>query len=52
MNGATYIYTVQSNGSFQSEPGDHSVLSLANGAYRLQETNGTVYQFNADGSLA
>ncbi len=52
FNGATYFYASQAGGSFQSEPGDYSVLTLANGAYHLQETDGTVYQFNADGTLA
>jgi len=43
---------LQPSGSYLPEPGDEGqVLTLTAGAYRLLEPNGTVYQFNANGSL-
>jgi len=51
-DGGTLYYTLQSDGSYQDSPLDHSVLTLANGAYTLTRPDGTIYQFNANGTLA
>jgi RHS repeat-associated protein len=49
--GVELFYALQSDGSYQDEPGDYSTLTLTNGAYRLTEPDGTFYQFNANGRL-
>jgi RHS repeat-associated protein len=51
-NGIALYYVKQTDGSYLPEPGDYSVLTFANGAYRLVQKDGTVYQFNANGELA
>jgi RHS repeat-associated protein len=39
-------------GAYQPSPGDFGQLTLTNGAFRLTESDQTVWQFNADGTLA
>jgi RHS repeat-associated protein len=50
-SGAIRVFTLQSNGSYQAEPGDYGVLTLSNGAYQLREKDGTLIAFNTNGSL-
>jgi YD repeat-containing protein len=51
MSGSYYFFFLQ-RGSYLPEPGEESqVLTLTDGAYRLQEADGTVYQFNTNGTL-
>ncbi len=50
--GVSFYYFKQANGTYQDEAGDHSVLTFANGAYKLVATDGTTYQFNPNGTLA
>ncbi len=49
--GTTLYYFKEADGSYQSEAGDHSVLTLTNGAYRLVTSTDTTYQFNPNGTL-
>jgi RHS repeat-associated protein len=53
-SGVSSYFLLQANGTYQSTtPGhDGEVLTSSAGAYRLLEPNGTVYQFNTDGTLA
>ena len=50
--GGTLYYTLQPDGSYLDLPFDHSVLTLANGAYTITLPDGSIYQFNPNGSLA
>jgi RHS repeat-associated protein len=52
MSGVSLFYLAQPDGSYVPEAGDHSVLTLSGGAYRLTLIDGTIYQFNTNGSLA
>src|SRR5262249_36973269 len=53
MNGADYYFFRQPDGTFQPEAGEQgNLLTFSSGAYRLVEPHGTVYQFNANGTLA
>ena len=38
-------------GAYQASPGDFGGLTLSNGAYRLTESDQTVWQFRPDGTL-
>ncbi len=52
MSGSYYYFSLQPNGSYLPGPGDEDeVLALTAGAYRLVEPDGTIYQFNTNGSL-
>jgi RHS repeat-associated protein len=52
FSGSSFYFFLQTNGSYQPEAGDEGeVLTLTSGAYRLLEPDGTVYQFNSNGSL-
>ena len=48
----TFYYTLQPDGSYTDEPGDHSVADLSQRRLPLVEPDGTVYQFNPNGTLA
>jgi RHS repeat-associated protein len=50
-SGISRFFTKQADGSFLPEAGDHATLTFTAGKYRLVETDGTVYQFNPDGTL-
>ena len=50
-DGTTSIFSHQSNGSYFGEPGDYDTLTLNQGQYSLQETDGTVTVYNASGTL-
>ncbi len=50
-DGGTLYYIKETDGSYQSEAGDDSVVTIANGAYRLVATDGTIYQFNPNGTI-
>jgi RHS repeat-associated protein len=45
------FFTLEPNGSYQASPGDMGLLTLTAGAYRLIESDQTVWQFRADGLL-
>ena len=45
------VYTRQSDGSFISQVGDTSNLSLVDGAYQLRQVDGSTATFGADGKL-
>ena len=49
--GATSFFTLQSEGSYVGQPGDYETLTLNQGLYYLQETDGTVTVYHADGSF-
>jgi RHS repeat-associated protein len=52
ISGSTFFFFLQSNGTYQPEAGSQgNVLSLSNGAYRLLQPGGTIYQFNTNGTL-
>ena len=51
-DGVTLYYTLQPDSSYTDEVGDHSTLTLVNGDYLLKTTDGMLYQFNPDGTLA
>jgi len=51
-DGISQYFSLQPNGSFAPEPGNEgTILTLNNGAYALTEPDGTIYQFNANGTL-
>ena len=50
-DGVTLYYTKEADGSYQPEAGDDSVVTFTNGAYRLVTTDGTIYQFNPNGTI-
>jgi RHS repeat-associated protein len=52
LGGGVEQFTKLANGSYQAQPGDTATLALVNGAYQLTELNGTVAQFNPNGTLA
>ena len=49
--GVDRFFTLEPNGSFQASPGDMGQLILSAGAYRLTESDQTVWQFRTDGLL-
>jgi YD repeat-containing protein len=49
IGGLQRFFTKQTNGTFTEDNG--TILSVANGQYRLQESNGLVSLFDADGKL-
>ncbi len=53
-NGAVLYYALQTNGTYvpANGEGEGSVLTFANNAYQLVEANGTIIQFNPNGTLA
>jgi RHS repeat-associated protein len=51
-NGTTLVFTPNGDGSYQPEAGDHGTIVFADGAYQFTGTDGSVYQFNSDGTLA
>jgi RHS repeat-associated protein len=51
-DGASHYFSLEPNDSFAPEAGDEgTTLTASNGAYRLVWTDGTVYQFNVNGTL-
>ena len=51
-DGNIELFRLQPNGSYAPPPGGEGTnLTLSNGAYRLVGTNGTIYEFNADGTI-
>lgn len=48
----TELFTLGANGTYAAQPGDQSTLALANGAYTLTNTSGTVEQLRPDGQLS
>jgi len=50
-DGISLFYSLQADGSYTDEVGDHSIVSLVNGAYQLVTTQGVRYQFNTNGTL-
>ena len=52
MSDSYSYFFLQSDGSYLPEPGNQNeVLTLNAGAFRLVEANGSVYQFNPNGTL-
>ncbi len=52
MSGSYFFFFLQPDGSYLPSPGEEgATLTLTNGAYRLVEPNGTIYQFNTNGTL-
>src|SRR5262249_50402424 len=49
--GVDRFFTRNPNGSYSGSPGDFGQLTSSGGAYRLTETDQTVWQFRADGLL-
>ena len=49
--GVDRFFTKNPNGTYTGWIGDHGVLALAGGLYRLVETDQTVWQFRTDGRL-
>jgi RHS repeat-associated protein len=49
--GAFRFFYKQANGSYRGVSGDHGVLTLDNGAYRIRELDGTVTAFRTDGKV-
>jgi RHS repeat-associated protein len=50
-NGMSLFFSLQPNGSYRPQAGDQGTTLTAAGAYQLTETDGTVYQFNVNGTL-
>ena len=50
--GTLVFVTLQSDGSFQSDACCGGTLTLSNGAYRLTAQDGSIVQFNPNGTLA
>ncbi len=51
-DGISEYFSLQPNGSFAPEAGDEgTTLTSSGGAYQLVEPDGTIYQFNANGTL-
>ena len=51
-DGVSAYFSLQPNGSFAPEAGDEgTTLTVSGGAYQLVEPDGTIYQFNANGTL-
>ena len=48
-DGAPRGFTLQPDGSYVGDPGDFATLTRESGAYRLQETSGTIIGFRPDG---
>jgi YD repeat-containing protein len=46
--GVDRFFTLNRNGTFTASPGDFGTLTLANGIYRLTETDQTLWQFRTD----
>jgi RHS repeat-associated protein len=52
MSGSDFFFVKQPNGSYDPEAGEQGIaLTFSNGAYQLVERDGTVYQFNTNGTL-
>ena len=52
-DGISEYFSLQPNGSFAPEAGDQgTTLTVSGGADRLVESDGTVYQFNINGTLS
>ncbi|MGA2699488.1 MAG: Ig-like domain repeat protein [Isosphaeraceae bacterium] len=51
QDGQPLFFGLQPDGSYLSQDGVSSTLSLVNGAYQLQEPDGTVIAFNTDGTF-
>ncbi len=51
LGGGIRQYTKLPGGTYQSGPGDTSTLTLSAGAYQIRELDGTLSQFNANGTL-
>jgi hypothetical protein len=49
--GVDRFFALNHNGTFTPSPGDFGSLTLSNGAFRLIETDRTVWQFGPDGLL-
>ena len=51
-DGISEYFSLQPNGSFAPEAGDEgTTLTASGGAYQLVEPDGTIYQFNTNGTL-
>ncbi len=51
-DGVSVYFSLQPNGSFASEAGDEgTTLTVSGGGYQLVEPDGTIYQFNTNGTL-
>ena len=51
-DGISEYFSLQPNGSFAPEAGDEgTTLTVSGGAYQLVEPDGTIYQFNTNGTL-
>ncbi len=51
-DGVSAYFSLQPNGSFAPEAGDEgTTLTASDGAYQLVEPDGTIYQFNTNGTL-
>lgn len=50
-NGVDRFFTRNKDGSYLASPGDYGKLTLANGVFKLVETDQTSWQFRADGNL-
>ena len=51
LGGGIRHFTKLPGATYQSEPGDTSTLTLSAGAYQVRELNGTLSQFNSNGTL-
>ena len=49
--GVDRFFTKKKDGSYQNAPGDHGVLTLSSGAYRITEVDKSIWQFRSDGLL-
>jgi RHS repeat-associated protein len=47
-DGGQRLFTKQSDGTYQSQTGDYGQLTLKQGQYVLQESDGTLYAFRSD----
>ncbi|MCM0593810.1 MAG: CARDB domain-containing protein [Gloeotrichia echinulata DEX184] len=45
------LFTKQSNGNYQGQPGDNATLTLEGGIYRLREEDGSLIAFRLDGKF-
>jgi len=44
-------FTILPDGTYEAAPGDHSTLTRTGNTYQLRNADGTIYDFNPDGSL-
>jgi RHS repeat-associated protein len=49
--GVDRFFALNQNGTYSSAPGDFGSLTIANGVFRLTETDRTIWQFRAGGLL-